>query len=104
MTSDHGAINVCSAWALHVQCAWRLEVGSSIYTGKSDLWEPEIEPGDEFDWQTWDYEVGNLRDKRMALLFGEAPDDRGVAAKPRERIIVEEGYVLQLSNRNTQNS
>lgn len=85
-----GNRRLIGAWALHIQCAWRLEVGSSIYTGRSDLWEPETEPGDDFDWQTWDFEAGNLRDKRMSLLFGDALDNPGVAAKPRDRIVVED--------------
>lgn len=89
-TGPRGKPRLIGAWALHVQCAWRLEVGSSIYTGKSDLWEPESEPDDDFDWQAWDFEAGNLRDMRMALLFDDTPDDSGVAAKPREPIVVED--------------
>jgi hypothetical protein len=27
-------------FALHIQCPWRLEQGSHIITGRSDLWEP----------------------------------------------------------------
>lgn len=85
-----GNQRLIGAWALHVQCAWRLEVGSSVHTGKSDLWEPETEPDDNFDWQTWDFEAGNLRDRRMKQLFGDALDDPGTAAKSREQIVVED--------------
>lgn len=88
--SPMGRQRLVGEWALHVQCPWRLEAGSSIYTGRSDLWEPETEPGIDFDWQTWDFEAGNLRDKRMALLFGDALDNPGIAAKPRNRIVVED--------------
>ncbi|WP_345816715.1 hypothetical protein AAGS40_27485 (plasmid) [Paraburkholderia sp. PREW-6R] len=85
-----GNRRLIGAWGLHIQCPWRLEVGSSIYTGRSDLWEPETEPGDDFDWQTWDFEAGNLRDKRMALLLsGEAMDNPAATAKSRDRIVVE---------------
>lgn len=87
--SPRGALRMTGAWTLHVQCPWRIEAGASIYTGRSDLWEPEAEPSTDFDWQAWDFEAGNLRDKRMALLFGDAPDNPGLAAKPRGRIVVE---------------
>lgn len=57
-------------FALHVQCAWRIEGPDGILAGRSDLWEPTEElRGDDF--KRWDYErAGNLQDKRIAEWLG----------------------------------
>jgi hypothetical protein len=56
-------------YALHVQCAWRIEGPDGIVTGRSDLWEP-VEIGPEFDWDTWHYDKSeNLQDRKIARLL-----------------------------------
>ena len=85
-------------FALHVQCAWRIEGPAGMVTGRSDLWEP-------FDATApiagWDYEQSpNLQDVRMdewrsrnTLLLVEHvdADDFGGAA-----IFLSSGFVLRL--------
>lgn len=59
------------AFALHIQCPWRIEGADGIITGRSDLWEP-VEVGEDFDGKAWDYDSdGNLQDKRIGALFGD---------------------------------
>ena len=62
-------------WAVHVQCAWRLEKeGGPLLTGAADLYEPL---SDDVDWNHWDYEVdGNVQDSVMALLTPSFSDAR----------------------------
>lgn len=57
-------------WALHIQCPWRIEGPEGIVTGRSDLWKPTETP---VDWDSWDYEQGNVQDQRMLEWLG-APD------------------------------
>jgi hypothetical protein len=77
--------------ALHIQCPWRIEGADGIVTGRSDLWEP-IEVGDDFDWDTWDYETdGNLQDERIgALLGGHDAQTRSFINQTDDVLIVED--------------
>ena len=57
-------------YALHIQCAWRIDGQEGIVTGRSDLWEP-AEVDARVDWDHWDYEKdGNLQDKLIGALLG----------------------------------
>lgn len=64
-------------FALHIQCAWRLEDENGIVTGRTDLWEA-AEDNPDIDWDTWDYDKDeNLQDKRLgSLLGGYDPETR----------------------------
>ena len=53
-------------YALHVQCAWRIESNEGIVTGRSDLWKP-VDDHAPFD-EDWDYDTSpNLQDNVVAL-------------------------------------
>jgi hypothetical protein len=67
---DHGEI------VLHIQCAWRLEGPNGIVTGRSDLWHP-AESSEGVDLDTWDYERGNLQDRRIGELLGRDVPENG---------------------------
>lgn len=57
-------------FALHVQCAWRIEGPDGVLTGQADLWEPAL-GFDSIDLESWDHERdGNLQDKRIAEWLG----------------------------------
>jgi hypothetical protein len=56
-------------YALHVQCPWRIESSEGIVTGRSDLCEP-IERIDGEDYESWDYDQGNLQDVLIGELLG----------------------------------
>ncbi|MDP9313753.1 MAG: hypothetical protein M3R24_23220 [Chloroflexota bacterium] len=64
-------------FALHIQCPWRLEQGSDIITGRTDLWEP-AEPSTSIDWVTWDYDTNaNLQDAKLnEVLAGDGVPTR----------------------------
>lgn len=57
-------------FALHVQCAWRVEGPGGALTGRSDLWEPvEDLWGDAFERRGRERD-GNLQGKRVAGWLG----------------------------------
>lgn len=87
VTSRTGATRKVGRWSLHVQCPWRIEVDSTLFTGRSDLWEPEEIPVKGFDWSEWDFEAGNLRDKKLAMLFGTSQDRRGASRDGDPRVV-----------------
>lgn len=64
-------------YALHIQCAWRIEGLNGIVTGTIDLWEP-VETGEDYNIETWDYdEDENLQDYQIGeLLGGYDPETR----------------------------
>lgn len=87
-------------FALHVQCAWRIEGPAGIVTGRADLYEPtdEMAPFDK----NWDYETSpNLQDTIIDVWresFSSPPlvervsaDEFGGAA-----IVLEQSYTLRL--------
>jgi hypothetical protein len=54
-----------SQYALHVQCAWRIQGREGIITGQNDLWEP-ADAEEAMDWESWSYDTHpNLQDRRM---------------------------------------
>ncbi|MDN3505755.1 MAG: hypothetical protein P0S96_00820 [Simkaniaceae bacterium] len=59
---------VCD-YSLHILCSWRLVGPEGIITGHRDLWEPVKE--DDSD-EEWNYENGNLQDKKLEELFSSA--------------------------------
>jgi hypothetical protein len=63
-------------FALHIQCAWRLEGPDGIYTGDRDIWWPN--PETERWSKDWSYEKGNsVQDTRLKeLLQGYDPETR----------------------------
>lgn len=57
-------------FALHVQCAWRIDGPDSALTGRSDLWQPAEGVG----WERWDYERdGNLQERIAGWLVTFPP-------------------------------
>jgi hypothetical protein len=79
---DHGKI------VLHIQCAWRIEGPDGIVTGRSDLWEP-AESSEGLALDTWDYEQGNLQDRRIRELLGRDVPEMGSSVKDGDRFTVE---------------
>jgi hypothetical protein len=70
-------------FALHLQCAWRIEGPGGVLTGRSDLWQPALDLWGA-DLERWDYEQdGNLQDKRIAEWLGHRD--------PRPRVRPEAG-------------
>lgn len=59
-------------YSLHILCSWRLLGPQGIITGHHDLWQPI----NEEDWdEEWNYENGNLQDKKMSELFESSLSD-----------------------------
>ena len=56
-------------YAMHIQCAWRLDGPEGILTGSEDLYQP-AETSGEIDWERWNYETGNLQDQRLGEWLG----------------------------------
>jgi hypothetical protein len=94
---DRGSVG---NFALHVQCAWRIEGSDGIVTGRSDLWEP-AQDNAPFD-ETWDYEKSpNLQDAQVERWLADnqeslvvdnvAADELGGAV-----ISLGKGFVLRL--------
>lgn len=64
-----GAKGIVGAYALHVQCPWRIVTRDRIVTGKMDLFEPVV-PRNDFDWQKTIREPeGNLQHKILHDLL-----------------------------------
>jgi len=76
-------------YALHIQCAWRLESSQSIVTGRSDLWRPaEADPG--IDWENWDFDKSaNFQDKQIGLLLGSYDPEKRSFVNNGEQLLVE---------------
>lgn len=86
------------AFALHVQCPWRIEGTDGIVTGRLDLWEP-VEDNAPYD-ENWDYEKSpNLQDALVKqwlvqndlVVTSVDADDFGGAA-----VSFSQGFVLRL--------
>jgi len=68
--------------ALHVQCPWRLDAGTSIVTGLTDLWQP-IPVSETINYDDWDWDRdGNLQDQQMADYFTQYPDSKVISVSP----------------------
>lgn len=62
------------AYALHVQCPWRLDAATGIVTGRDDLW---VYAGPGRRPESWSYDDGlSTQDKRFAGLFVRDEDTR----------------------------
>jgi hypothetical protein len=76
-------------YALHVQCPWRIESSEGIVTGRSDLWEPaELIEGE--DYESWDYDQGNLQDVLLRELLGEYDPQTRTYINRTQSLFVEE--------------
>lgn len=80
MVADrYGVMREVGQYSLHVQCAWRITCEDKLVTAPVDLCMPvDSRPlvGDDFDWQK-----GNLFDKKAALLFpSERPQLKVIGA------------------------
>ncbi len=89
---------------LHLQCPWRIDGPRGIVTGRSDLWEP-ADPREELDFDAWDYEQGNLQDRRIGELLGTYAPGKRSYANESDGLVVEAvdaddfgGVVLSLSD------
>ncbi|MGV8864838.1 MAG: hypothetical protein ACOH2T_27240 [Pseudomonas sp.] len=58
-------------WALHIQCAWRIGNAQGIYTGRSDYWQPPEAVESDAVIESWNPELGNLRDSRMSAWIAQ---------------------------------
>ncbi len=74
------------AYALHVQCPWRIDGPVGIVTGRDDLWEysgPGQRP------RHWSYEDGlSLQDRQFAVLIGTRDEDTQSWVNLRDRFVV----------------
>lgn len=85
-TDDKGSF---AQYAIHVQCAWRIEGPGDIITGRSDLWEP-AQTGPDFDWKSWDYDTSeNLQDHKLSRFLNDHTPGTYSAPLPAARLIVE---------------
>ena len=80
-------------YAIHVQCAWRIEGPHGLVTGDGDRWHPRS--GDEarpdFKWEDWNADTnGCLQDERLALLFPKSDFDSGGLMSEPDSLIVQE--------------
>jgi hypothetical protein len=77
------------AYALHIQCPWRIEDRRRIVTGRADLYEP-ADPTGEIDLDDWHFETHeNLLYKRIRELLG------GYDPETRSAINVGAGLVVE---------
>ena len=91
-------------YALHIQCAWRLEDQNGIVTGRTDLWEP-VENTPDIDWDKWDYDKDeNLQDNRIGSILGGYDPETRSFVNNGDQLVVEDfhadnygGVVLFLS-------
>ncbi len=64
---------VTGTFALHIQCAWRLENVDGIVTGRDDLYSPPEETED-FDFDNWDWDCNEtLQDKLITMFLSTSP-------------------------------
>ncbi len=76
-------------FALHIQCAWRIEDQSGIVTGRTDLWKP-AEDNPDIDWDTWDYDKDeSLQDKRIGYLLGGYDAETRSSVNNSDLLVVE---------------
>lgn len=76
-------------FALHVQCAWRIDGPDGVLTGRSDLWEPAKEGIVGPDLERWGHERdGNLQDKRVAEWLGHHDPRAGSHLEVENRPVV----------------
>jgi hypothetical protein len=88
-------------FALHIQCAWRIQGPGGIITGRRDLYEPT---GPVLDYDSWDYDEGNLQDQRLQELL-QGYDERTRSALNAtgllvvKRVVADDcgGFALPLS-------
>ena len=73
-------------YALHVQCAWRIEGANGIVTGSADLWRP-LSP--DADREAWNYEDGNLQDALLQEWLGGYDEQTHSCFNPDGRLVVE---------------
>jgi hypothetical protein len=67
-------VGTVGAYALHVQCPWRLDGPTKTVTGSSDLW---IYAGTGERPENWSYDDGlSLQDKKFADLFARDEETR----------------------------
>jgi hypothetical protein len=83
-------------FALHIQCAWRIEGSEGIITGYGDLWKPK----DEDEWEEdWDYEKGeNLQDWKLKELLGSYDSKTRSPVNLSEKLIVESVEITTLGD------
>ncbi len=85
----------CGSFVLHLQCSWRLESPQEIITGHRDLWEPETEEGWNED---WDYEDGNLQDRKLTELLGSYDFNTRSCVNSTEKLIVESVEIINFGD------
>ncbi len=75
---------------MHVQCPWRIDGPEGIVTGRMDLYEP-VETGDDFDWESWDYEKSeNMQDRHIDNLLGDYDPQTDSRVNKTKHLIVED--------------
>jgi hypothetical protein len=78
-------------YAIHVQCAWRLEGPAGIVTGSRDLWSPSGGRRREPPW-TFDRD-GNLQDEALGDLLCDHPGEAGSLVNRTSLLVVEAATV-----------
>jgi hypothetical protein len=73
-------------YALHVQCAWRIEGANGIVTGSADLWRP-LSP--DIDREAWNYEDGNMQDALLHKWLGGYDEQTYSCFNADGRLVVE---------------
>ena len=77
-------------YGLHIQCPWRIDGPEGIVTGRMDLYEP-VETGDDFDWESWDYEKSeNMQDHQIANLLGGYDPQTNSHVNETKHLVVED--------------
>ena len=65
------------AYALHVNCPWRLVTPEKIITGSSDYWQPSDWHKNSVSWEKEGRPTPHLQEKRILELFlGYDPDTK----------------------------
>jgi hypothetical protein len=77
------------AYALHIQCPWRIEGPEGIVTGRSDLWQP-VDKTKAIDWDNWDYdEYENVQDERIEAWLGGYDPETHSSINDGDSLVVE---------------
>jgi hypothetical protein len=82
--SSKGTQTFTGDWSLHIQCPWRIEYGQSIYTGRSDMFEP----AQALDGAVYRDEPSTLLDSKLRDLFIETIRKASESPSPAAPMLV----------------
>jgi hypothetical protein len=92
----------CGKYAIHLQCAWRLEGSEGILTGLGDWYEPE---GTEVEVDEWrPEEGGSLQEAVLHALMADPPGSSRMIVNRTDHLVVTSvvsdrcgGFCIELS-------